>query len=429
MAGDGPKPIALQHEEDEDMYYDAYSEEDLINFMSNPNPNLMDLPFTQDPLLHPFPPHPAPAIEVNQTGTLLQDSSISIHKRDDDDTIKEFLKSLKNDDDSLTCDTSDIISDDLNDYIDYTVLGDQFGNDNNSIINVGESGILEASTHVFMENALNFETGGTSTMPIPVITPTPTISQGVFLCTYCNLLRQLVHANGLEMTRLDLYGGIGYFCHAIIETRRFDGSNLLQYQTYHLMDLKMEDVKKFVEDYCGVRAAGGFVITQDTYADFYQAMNVCSTSSQSLMSTLPPRDDHIPMSLAIAPVEALNVVPCDEPLALKGKPRRQTTHLSAQRKRTRKLTVKDMSELFDFPIEQAARRLRICTTAVKNICRRGELYRWPHRKIKSLREKVAALKMGDMKSTDARVRARAEGKIEKFELQIQEIYNKVLLNA
>ena len=126
---------------------------------------------------------------------------------------------------------------------------------------------------------------------------------------------------GQEMMRLDLFGGIGYFCHAVIESRRFDGSNELRYQ----MNLKMEDVKKFIEDYCAARAAGGFVIMQDTNADFYQAMNACTTSSQLLMSTLPPRVD-IPMSLAV-PNESLNVT--SVPPAVKGKPRRQT-NLSAQ---------------------------------------------------------------------------------------------------
>ena len=414
MAGNGPKPIAFQ-DEDEDMYYDAFSEEDLTNFMSNPNPNLMDvLPFTQDPLLAA---PPAPATEVNRT-MFLQGRLVPVPNKD---PIREFVESLNNDDDSLTLDTSDTLSDDINDYIDYTVLG-EFGNDNSN--NVGESGILEASTHVFVENSLTFETGGTSTVPVPVVTPTPTISQGVFLCTYCNLLRQLVHANGQEMMRLDLYGGIGYFCHAIIETRRFDGSNELRYQTCHLMDIKMEDVKKFIEDYCAARAAGGFVITQDTNADFYQAMNACTTSSQLLMSTLPSRD---PMSLAM-PNGSLNVTSVPPAVKVKGKPKRQT-HLSAQRKRTRNLTVKDMSELFDLPIEQAARRLSICTTAVKKICRRGEVYRWPQRKLKSLREKVAAMKIVVSKSTDARVRARAEGKIQNFEKQIDAIYSKARENA
>ncbi|CAH8316602.1 unnamed protein product [Eruca vesicaria subsp. sativa] len=414
MAGGGPKPIALQDNEDEDMYYDAYSEEDLINLMSDvPNPNLMDLPFTQDPL----PPPPAQPIVVNQTGTLLQDPSVLI-PQGDTDTIREFVESLNNDiDNSLfTWDTSDILSDDINDFIDYTVLGDI---DYDNCNNVGENSI-------FVENALNFETGGTSsTMHVPVVTPTPTISQGVFLCTYCNLLRQLVHANGQEMMRLDLYGGIGYFCHAIIETRRFDGSNELHYQTYHLMDLKMEDVKTFIEEYCAAREACGYVITQDTNADFYQAMNACTTSSQTLISTLPPRSD-IPMSLAMASEEALNV-PCAPP-ASKRRPRRQT-FLAAQRIRTRNLTVKDMSQLFDLPIEEAARRLRICTTAVKKICRRGEVYRWPRRKLKSLREKVAALKCVVNKTTDARVKARAEEKIDKFEKHIKEIYSKALENA
>lgn len=213
MAGGDPKPIALQDNEDEDIFYDAYSEEYLMSLMSNPNPNLMDLPFSKNTLLAP---PPAPALEINRTA-LLGDPSVS---NPHGDTIKEYLKSLRIDDGSLTVNTSDALSDDINEYIDYTDLG-EIGNEN-----VGESGILQANAHVFAENTMNFETGGASAMPVPVITPTPTISQGLFLCTYCNLLRQLVHANGIYISLsltfycyTDLYLS-GCTCYLVTQVRR-----------------------------------------------------------------------------------------------------------------------------------------------------------------------------------------------------------------
>ena len=185
-----------------------------MNLMSNPNPSLMHLPFRQNPLLAP---PPAPALEINKTALLGDSSVLNPHG----DTIKEYLKSLRIDDDSLTVDTSDTISDDINDYIDYTDLG-EIGSDN-----VGESGILQANAHVFAENTMNFETGGTSTIPVPVITPTPTISQGLFLCTYCNLLRQLVHANGIYVSISYMfvycYTGLylsGCTCYMVTQVRR-----------------------------------------------------------------------------------------------------------------------------------------------------------------------------------------------------------------
>lgn len=52
-----------------------------------------------------------------------------------------------------------------------------------------------------------------------------------------------------------------------------------------------------------------------------------------------------------------------------------------QRERTGKLTLGDLRNYFHLPIEEAAKRLRLCPTVVKKICRRYGLLRWPHRKV------------------------------------------------
>lgn len=54
-----------------------------------------------------------------------------------------------------------------------------------------------------------------------------------------------------------------------------------------------------------------------------------------------------------------------------------------QRERTGKLTLKDLRNYFNLPIEEAARRLRLCPTVVKKICRKYGLNRWPYRKVSS----------------------------------------------
>ena len=135
---------------------------------------------------------------------------------------------------------------------------------------------------------------------------------------------------GQEMMRLDFHGGIGYFCHAILEIHRLDGSTEPQYQTIDLKFLSTEDVKRFIEDYLAARAACGFGVVEDTNADFYQAMNPNFSNNQPPMLALPPVDD-VPMPQAIVPDPALNVpsVPLyvglrDEPPVSKGKKRKQT---------------------------------------------------------------------------------------------------------
>eukprot|EP01116_Phalansterium_solitarium_P013355 TRINITY_DN3072_c0_g2_i1.p1 TRINITY_DN3072_c0_g2~~TRINITY_DN3072_c0_g2_i1.p1 ORF type:complete len:297 (+),score=57.83 TRINITY_DN3072_c0_g2_i1:123-893(+) len=43
------------------------------------------------------------------------------------------------------------------------------------------------------------------------------------------------------------------------------------------------------------------------------------------------------------------------------------------------------------PINQVAKELGICATILKKICRRNEIPRWPHRKLKSLEKTIAGL--------------------------------------
>lgn len=52
-----------------------------------------------------------------------------------------------------------------------------------------------------------------------------------------------------------------------------------------------------------------------------------------------------------------------------------------QRQRTGRLTLFDLREYLHLPIEEAARRMNVCPTVVKKICRRNGLTRWPHRKV------------------------------------------------
>lgn len=52
-----------------------------------------------------------------------------------------------------------------------------------------------------------------------------------------------------------------------------------------------------------------------------------------------------------------------------------------QRERTANMTLDDLRDYVHLPIEKAARRLNVCPTVVKRICRRNGLRRWPSRKV------------------------------------------------
>eukprot|EP00271_Cylindrocystis_brebissonii_P010124 TRINITY_DN26219_c0_g1_i1.p1 TRINITY_DN26219_c0_g1~~TRINITY_DN26219_c0_g1_i1.p1 ORF type:complete len:202 (-),score=45.45 TRINITY_DN26219_c0_g1_i1:50-655(-) len=64
---------------------------------------------------------------------------------------------------------------------------------------------------------------------------------------------------------------------------------------------------------------------------------------------------------------------------------------ATQRERTSKLRVADLAQHFHLPINLAAKELGICPTVLKKICRRNNMRRWPHRKIKSIERIIATL--------------------------------------
>lgn len=52
-----------------------------------------------------------------------------------------------------------------------------------------------------------------------------------------------------------------------------------------------------------------------------------------------------------------------------------------QRERAGKLKLRDLAEYFHLPISAASKEMNICASAIKKICRKEGLSRWPHRKV------------------------------------------------
>eukprot|EP00656_Telonema_subtile_P019628 TRINITY_DN2085_c0_g1_i3.p1 TRINITY_DN2085_c0_g1~~TRINITY_DN2085_c0_g1_i3.p1 ORF type:complete len:235 (+),score=33.21 TRINITY_DN2085_c0_g1_i3:169-873(+) len=55
------------------------------------------------------------------------------------------------------------------------------------------------------------------------------------------------------------------------------------------------------------------------------------------------------------------------------------------------ITFQDLQTHFDQPLAEVARKLNVCTTFFKKICRHFGIKRWPFRKLKSLEKKIALL--------------------------------------
>ncbi|KAJ1492060.1 RWP-RK domain-containing protein [Baffinella frigidus] len=56
------------------------------------------------------------------------------------------------------------------------------------------------------------------------------------------------------------------------------------------------------------------------------------------------------------------------------------------------ITERELRQHFHLPLHTAAQKFGICTTAFKKLCRRFKIAKWPHRQLRGLDKKIAALK-------------------------------------
>ncbi|KAG0520600.1 hypothetical protein BDA96_08G088000 [Sorghum bicolor] len=128
---------------------------------------------------------------------------------------------------------------------------------------------------------------GTSSAAAPRPPPPPSSSSAVHQnasldCTGCQVLREIVHCNGLEATKLGVHGvAAGVFHHATLEVYRIDSNGLqaatmttqLTHQSY--VDFRGRDyvwVKHYLTNYARQRAGGGYVVLQDSISAFQDAL-------------------------------------------------------------------------------------------------------------------------------------------------------------
>ncbi|PWZ32998.1 hypothetical protein Zm00014a_007449 [Zea mays] len=109
----------------------------------------------------------------------------------------------------------------------------------------------------------------------------PRSSSSSLDCTGCQVLREVVHCNGLEATKLGIHGvAAGVFHHATLELYRIDSNGLaatmttqLTHQSY--VDFSGRDyvwVKRYLTDYSRQRAAGGYMVLDDSISAFQDAL-------------------------------------------------------------------------------------------------------------------------------------------------------------
>ncbi|KAL6493911.1 hypothetical protein OROGR_031820 [Orobanche gracilis] len=248
---------------------------------------------------------------------------------------------------------------------------------------------------------------GDSPMPLTVFSVPPQYN-----CICCQILREITHTNGTNMKRLEIHGRIGVITHAVLGIYGFDSS-------FHGEDIQMFDfhnestqmVKKFLVQYFEECKREGYNMMQDPLSKFYEALCVG-------LNDFHNPDDFIRSS----PENTGDISHSQQELGEGGNQVGfMRIPLSMQRERTRNLRLKDFVDCFDLPIEDAARKMNICPTVIKKICRKNGVLRWPYRKIKSIKKKISnEAKIVDL--SDDQERARALEDIRKHRRELEQIY-------
>lgn len=75
------------------------------------------------------------------------------------------------------------------------------------------------------------------------------------------------------------------------------------------------------------------------------------------------------------------------------------------------ITIDDLRKFFHLPIIEVANQLGTCTTALKKICRKNNINKWPYRQIRSITKSIQSLEMAslnDSLSDEVRIQYRQQ---------------------
>ncbi|KAI3827737.1 hypothetical protein L1987_01820 [Smallanthus sonchifolius] len=213
------------------------------------------------------------------------------------------------------------------------------------------------------------------------------IRLSVWPCS-CQILREITHTNGVEITKLEIHGRVGVICHAVLEKYSLDLTTNRNHE-YTMLDVRR--VKQFLVEYCMERKLNAYIMLHDPLSSFYEAVCVGLDWEDSPVVT----DDLVPQDSG--DLHMNQILPYVENSRSVNK-----TTLFIQRERTRKLTIRDLVGYFHLPIEVAAKKIQI-RSIEKKISRRAR----------------------SLTSMEAEERDRAQAEIDTLQQEISDIYSKI----
>ncbi|KAJ1423401.1 RWP-RK domain [Sesbania bispinosa] len=228
-----------------------------------------------------------------------------------------------------------------------------------------------------------------------------------FLCTCCQVLREIIHTNGFYIEKLEIHGRLGIITHAIHHPNiNGDPSNNPPYQMIDFCKKNIEEIRLILEQYCVERNTGGCFMVQDPMSAYYEALCTGLDWTEDLSDDLADNNQNNSDGQQVDGREQ------EGDTGTTPRP-----SLAEQRERAAKMTLNDLSDYFHLPIDKASKRVNLCPTVVKKVCRKGGLGRWPYRKVKSIMKQITILGRA-LESGDAGVRRRAQAEINRLEQEM-----------
>ncbi|KAL5193045.1 hypothetical protein HKD37_20G055339 [Glycine soja] len=119
-----------------------------------------------------------------------------------------------------------------------------------------------------------------------------------FFCTCCQVLRQTIHTNGNDLERLEIHGRIGLINHIIIQNQSITPGDPPCDNYDQMIDFTNgtpAEVKGFLEDYIAQKDKLGYIIVEEAFSAFYEAL--CTKLDWVGKRTNNEDDDLIPPNL------------------------------------------------------------------------------------------------------------------------------------
>ncbi|XP_058781038.1 uncharacterized protein LOC131655152 [Vicia villosa] len=231
-----------------------------------------------------------------------------------------------------------------------------------------------------------------------------------YFCSCCQVLREIIHANGSQFEKLEIHGRLGLITHAIHHQTPVNGDLPIS-QMIDLSRKSLDEIKNYLAQYCMEHILEGYFILQDPMSAYYETLCTGLDWIEDF-NMEGPVDNNQNNSDEMVEQEQEQ-----QQVSENGNPITDKKNLSEQREKAGKLTLNDLCDYFHLPIEEAAKTVDLCPTVLKKTCRKAGLARWPHRKVKSLLKQIALLGT-QLEKQEPATRARTEEDISRLKQEM-----------